>query len=202
MGKLTAEVFNESCCDGGSAAGYGWVPKEHGLNTYKVGEISDEEIEKALGLPAVEEVTDHKPSNPKDLIGSDKLPLDLVPGTTKAYLALGHLEGHLKYGLVNWREAGVKTSIYLAALERHIEKYKNGEWEDPKTQIPHLANALACLSIIVDAYESGKLIDDRPKSAPVAALIDKFSDKVKHLKKLFGNSKPIDYFISGPKQRE
>ncbi len=143
-----------------------------------------------------------KPSNPKDLIGSTKLPMDLVPGTTKAYLTLGHLEGHLKYGLVNWREAGVKTSIYLGALERHIEKFKNGEWEDPVTTIPHLANALACLSIIVDAYESGKLVDDRPKAAPVAALIDKFAEKVVHLKKLFASSKPIDYFLSGPKERE
>ena len=152
---------------------------------------------------AIERVSfsDSKPTNPKDLIGSDKLPLDLVPGTTKAYLTLGHLEGHLKYGLVNWREAGVKTSIYLGALDRHIEKFKNGQWEDPATLVPHLANAITCLSIIIDAYECGKLIDDRPKSAPVAELIDKFSDKVKHLKKLFGDKKPIDYFISGPKER-
>lgn len=143
-----------------------------------------------------------KPSNPKDLIGSDKLPLSLVPGTTKAYLAIGHLEGRLKYGLVNFREVGVKTSIYLDALDRHVEKFKNGEWEDPVTKVPHLANALACLSIIVDAYECGKLVDDRPKSAPVAELIDKFSGLVVHLKKLFGDKKPIDYFINGPKQRE
>lgn len=143
-----------------------------------------------------------KPSNPKDIIGSTKLPLGLVPGTTKAYLAIGHLEGHLKYGLVNWREAGVRMSIYLDALERHIEKLKAGEWEDPITKIPHLANALACLSIIVDAYECGKLIDDRPKSAPVGDLIDNFSEKVVHLKGLFGEKKPTDYFIDGPKERE
>lgn len=134
-----------------------------------------------------------KPSNPKDIIGSDKLPLSLVPDTTIAYLTLGHLEGMLKYGLVNWRQCGVRNSIYLDALARHIAKYKNGEWEDPNTKVPHLANALACLSIIVDAYECGKLIDDRPKSAPVASLIDKFSDKVKHLKKLFKDHNPYHY---------
>jgi hypothetical protein len=155
-----------------------------------------------------------KPSNPKDIIGSDKLPLDLVPGTTKAYLALGHMEGHLKYGLVNWREAGVRPSIYLAALERHIEKFKAGEWEDPVTQVPHLANALACVSIMVDAAHSGKLEDDRPKpnggyvvgSLPevttLPKLIDSFSQKVKHLKNLFGGSRPTDYFIDGAKERE
>src|SRR5882724_2517752 len=119
-----------------------------------------------------------KPSNPKDIIGSNKLPMGLVPATTKAYLALGHAEGHIKYGLVNWREAGVKASIYLDALERHIEKWKNGEEEDPETTVPHLANALACISIIVDAKECGKLIDDRPKSAPIGGLIDRFSLKL------------------------
>lgn len=143
-----------------------------------------------------------KPSNPKDLIGSTKVPLDLVPGTTKAYLALGHLEGHSKYGAHNWRSVGVKVSIYLAALDRHIEKYKNGEWEDPITKVPHLANALCCLSIIVDAHECGKLVDDRPISAPVGDVIDRMSENVKHLQDLFKDKKPIDHFIGGPKERE
>ncbi len=142
-----------------------------------------------------------KDTNPKDIIGSDKVPMGLVPGTTKAYLAIAHLEGDLKYGRSNWREAGVRTSIYLDALDRHIEKFKAGEWEDPTTHVPHLANALACISIIVDAYECGKLNDDRPKSAPVPEVIDRLSGTVKHLKKLFGSSKPIDQFIDGPKQR-
>lgn len=142
-----------------------------------------------------------KESNPKDLIGSNKLPLDLVPGTTKAYITLGHLEGHLKYGLTNWRETGVKLSIYLGALERHLEKFKGGEWEDKDTKIPHLASALTCLSIIVDAYECGKLTDDRPKSAPVSELIDRFSEKVVFLKEMFKDKKPTDYFVSGPKVR-
>jgi hypothetical protein len=167
--------------------------------------LKDKEVEFALAS---------KPTNPKDIIGSDKLPLGLIPGATKAYLSIGHLEGDLKYGRVNWREAGVRTTIYLDALERHIEKFKAGEWEDPVTKIPHLANALACISIIIDAAHAGKLEDDRPKpntgyvldSLPkvltVPQLIDSFSEKVKHLKSLFGAAKPTDYFISGPKERE
>lgn len=137
-----------------------------------------------------------KLSNPKDVIGCDKLPMSMVPGTAKAYAALGHLEGTLKYGLVNWREAGVRTSIYLDALERHYEKFKNGEWEDPKTTVPHLGSMLACINIIIDAYECGKLIDDRPKTAPVSALIDKFGEKVKHLKELFKDHKPKHWTIA------
>lgn len=156
-----------------------------------------------------------KPSNPKDLIGSNKLPLGLVPTITKALTALGLLEGHLKYGLVNWREAGVRFSIYKDALERHMEKLAGGEWADPTTKVPHLGNAMACLTIIADAVYAGKLIDDRPKptsgyvespDVPTvmsnAEIIDSFSEIVIHLKKLYGDRTPTDYYISGPKERK
>jgi len=145
---------------------------------------------------------DEKPSNPKDIIGSNKLPLSVVPTSTKAYLALGHSEGHLKYGFINWREAGIRARIYIDALYRHIDKWMEGEEEDPETGVPHLANAITCLSIIIDAKESGQLIDDRPKSAPVAELQERLAQKLLHLKKLHGDKKPIDYFITGPKERE
>lgn len=136
-----------------------------------------------------------KPSNPKDIIGSDKLPMSLVPETAICYATLAHLEGLLKYGKVNWRECGVRFSIYHDALLRHIAKCNNGEWEDPDTLVPHLGNALACINVLIDAYECGKLIDDRPKSAPVASLIDRFSHKVKHLKQLFKDKTPYHYTI-------
>lgn len=143
-----------------------------------------------------------KPSNPKDIIGSDKVPMSLVPPVTMAYLAVGHLEGDLKYGRVNWREAGVRTSIYLDALLRHVEKFRDGEWADSVTGVPHLANALCCLSIIIDAHHAGKLVDDRPKAASSSEVIDELSGVVKNLKTLYADKKPVDYFIDGPKQRE
>jgi hypothetical protein len=142
-----------------------------------------------------------KQTNPKDIIGSDKVPMGLVPAVTIAYAALGHLEGLLKYGAWNWREAGVRTSIYIDALMRHIQKFKDGEWADKTTQVPHLANALACISIIIDAYHDGRLIDDRPKSTDSAKVIDGLADVVKHLKNLHKDMRPTDYFIDGPKQR-
>ena len=145
---------------------------------------------------------DAKPSNPKDLIGSNKLPLGLVPSTTMAYLTVGHAEGHIKYGLVNWREAGVRYSIYKDALLRHLAKFEDGEEEDPDTTVPHLANAITCLSIIIDAKECGQLIDDRPKSLGVVpSLIERFGKKIVHLKNMFADKKPVDYFIGGPKER-
>ena len=151
------------------------------------------DLEQCVDLHPLTE--DMKLSNPKDMIGSDKLPMSQVPGSFKAYVALAFLEGMLKYGQVNWREAGVRTSIYMDALERHYEKFKNGEWADPVTHVPHLASMGACEAIIMDAKLCGKLIDDRPKSAPVAELIDELSETVKHLKELHKDKSPYHYTI-------
>lgn len=154
-------------------------------------------------IDGVEYNMNDKPSNPKDVIGSNKVPLGLVPPVTSAYLSVGHLEGDIKYGRVNWREAGVRTMIYLDACKRHLDKFRDGEWADPETKVPHLANALACISIIVDAYHCDKLIDDRPKSNPnVSKVMDELSGVVMHLKELHKDKKPVDYFITGPKERE
>lgn len=160
-------------------------------------ELLIEREERAIATPKLEE----KPSNPKDMIGTDKVPMSLVPASAIAYQALGHLEGNLKYGLANWREAGVRTSIYIDALQRHTAKFVNGEWEDPETRVPHLASMGACINIIIDAYESGKLIDDRPKSAPVAETIERLAANVKHLRSIFADKDPIHYTIQGPKKK-
>lgn len=142
-------------------------------------------------------MSDAKPSNPKDLIGRTKLPLSIVPAVTIAYLTLGHAEGMLKYGYVNWRECGVKLSIYMDAYNRHMLKFNEGQWADPKTRVPHLANALACLSIIIDAKEAGKLIDDRPLSNQGAiAFIETEGQAIwQHLMGLYGDVKPKHYTI-------
>lgn len=160
-------------------------------------QVKDEQV----GILPKWEPLVEKPSNPKDMIGTDKVPLSLVPATALAYQAVAHLEGNLKYGLVNWREAGVRTSIYIDALQRHCAKFVNGEWEDPETHVPHLASMGACINIIIDAYESGKLIDDRPKSAPANKVIDRLSGVVKHLRQIFADKNPIHYTIGGPKRK-
>lgn len=102
-----------------------------------------------------------KLSNPKDAIGSTKLPLHLVSPAFKAFTSIGLLNGMLKYGRSNWREAGVRFSIYYDALNRHMDDLLDGEWEDPDDMVPHLCAAAACLNIIVDAWVTGQLVDDR-----------------------------------------
>jgi hypothetical protein len=138
---------------------------------------------------------DSKDTNPKDAIGSKKLPLHLIPGSLKVYAAKAFLEGALKYGKYNWRIAGVRTSIYLDAIERHLEKFKNGQWADPDTEVEHLASIIACCGIILDARLVGKLNDDRPPMAPVDNLIDQAAQTVEHLQKLFADKMPHQYTI-------
>jgi hypothetical protein len=124
---------------------------------------------------------DSKPTNPKDAIGSTKLPLNLVPDSLTAYAALSFAEGASKYGSYNWRVAGVRASIYKAALERHLKKWWNGEECDPKTKVPHLASVIACAAIILDADLAGKMTDDRPPKVPMGELIDGMEGIVKGL---------------------
>lgn len=137
-----------------------------------------------------------KDTNPKDAIGSTKLPLHLVPDSARAYLALAFCEGATKYGAYNWRVAGVRSSIYMSAAGRHMSKYWNGEWADPKTRVPHLASAMACLAIILDAELAGKLTDDRPPSVPLGDLIDVMSNTVQHLQELHKDMNPRHWTIA------
>lgn len=136
-----------------------------------------------------------KETNPKDAAAIAKLPLHLVPGSMIAYAALAFCEGDLKYGAFNWRVAGVRASVYLSAAERHLIKWRNGEACDPATKVPHLANALACIAIILDAQLCGKLTDDRPPPAPMGPLIDDLGATVKHLQDLFAGHSPRRWTI-------
>lgn len=137
-----------------------------------------------------------KPTNPKDAIGVTKLPLHLVPDTLTVYASLGFLEGALKYGKFNWRKASVRLSIYLDALERHLTKFRNGEWADQKSGVPHLSNALSCIGIILDAHLCGKLVDDRPPACPqISTLIDSLGPDIAHLKNIFSDQTPHQWTI-------
>lgn len=146
---------------------------------------------------------DPKQTNPKDAIGSSKIHLDLVPDSMVLFASLGFAEGALKYGKFNWRAAGVRLSIYMAALERHKMKFMAGEWADPETGVPHLSSMLACIGIIVDAHVSDKLNDDRPPMQPnLNVYISEAAKAQAHLKELFRDCNPhqhtiMDAFSSG-----
>jgi hypothetical protein len=116
-------------------------------------------------------------TNPKDLLGQKKVALNLVPPSSIIYQALAMEDGARKYGPYNWRTNKVILSIYVAAAMRHIMAYYDGEEVAKDSQKPHLAHALACLGIIVDAKETGNLVDDRPVAGAAGNLIEKYEKK-------------------------
>jgi len=142
-----------------------------------------------------------KPSNPKDAIGSKKLAMHLVPSIIQAYASLAFTEGALKYGKYNWRVAGVRLSIYLDAIHRHLAKLQNGEWADKATRVPHLASIIACAGIIADARLHRKLTDDRPpEQVELSSLLDgEMAMITQHLQDLFKDHNPVQYNIENTK---
>jgi hypothetical protein len=126
--------------------------------------------------------------NPKDAIGGTKVPLHLVSPISKAYAAIAHFLGNVKYGAWNWRAGGARASIYRSALERHMDRWWSGEENDPADGTPHLANALACINILIETQYGGNMIDDRPPrldvdrayamvEALMPAIREKYADK-------------------------
>lgn len=141
-----------------------------------------------------------KLTNPKDLVGSDKLHLHLFPKSAVALGSLAFLEGALKYGRSNWREAGVRASIYVDALERHMTRWFEGEDIDPDSGIDHLGKALACIAILIDAKYAGKLEDDRMAPGGTIEVIEKMTPIVKELKKRYGHLNPTHFTIQSNKE--
>jgi hypothetical protein len=155
-----------------------------------------------------------KPINPKDAIGSTKLPLHLWPAEATAIGCLGMLEGHDKYGFNNYIAGeGVIASIYLDAAERHLKAFASGEELTRDTGNFHLSNLLASIAIIVKARAHGKLIDDRefnpagmrdgdlhPSAWPTTgyvSLVEFLTPWVKKIKAQFvGRDKPRHYTIA------
>jgi hypothetical protein len=113
--------------------------------------------------PFISTMTDptKKPSNPKDLIGSTKPGISAIPLPVLYMLGAAMTEG-TKYGRHNYRVVGVRASVYFDAAFRHMADYWEGQTTDPDSGLPHLAKAMACFAIILDADENEMLTDDRP----------------------------------------
>lgn len=107
-----------------------------------------------------------KPTNPKDAIGSNKVPFSTVPARVMAEVGLAMLEGSCKYGRHNYRDAGVRASVYYDAVLRHLAAWWEGQDIDPDSGLPHIVKAMAGLAVLRDSMINGNWNDDRPP--PVA----------------------------------
>lgn len=135
-------------------------------------------------------------TNPKDDLGSDRLPMHLWPQSATAFGAIALLNGALKYGRTNWRKSGVRPSIYVDAIQRHLTDWFEGNDYDPEDGVHNLGAVLACVAILVDAIVTGKLVDDRQyngKGWRAARLA--MEPNVKRLKDLHKDRKPTHYNI-------
>ena len=100
--------------------------------------------------------------NPKTRYGLAKVPMHLFPASARIQGALAFKDGARKYGPYNWRESGVTASVYVAALQRHLDAWFDGEDRAQDSGVSHLGHVIACAAIILDAAECGQLNDDRP----------------------------------------
>lgn len=141
-------------------------------------------------------VPEPKPSNPKDMIGSNKLPLHLWPTTATALGCVALLDGALKYGRSNFRAVGVRASIYCDAAARHLAAYLEGEDCDPDSGVPHLGHVLACVAILVEAEAAGNLTDDRMFPTNYREFVDQLTPHVARLKQLHAERKVKHYTIA------
>lgn len=109
-------------------------------------------------------------NNPKTAIGSSKVPLHLVPPSATHYLALALADGARKYGPYNWRDAAISVSVYKSAAQRHLDAFWDGEDCAQDSGLHHIAHAMACMALILDALTIGRLQDDRPTKGAAARL--------------------------------
>jgi hypothetical protein len=118
------------------------------------------------GDPALQAASVKKDTNPKDALGVKKPPLHCLPGRVIFELGLAMLEGARKYGAHNYRESGIRYSVYFDAAMRHLWSAWEGEDIDPDSNLPHIIKAMACLAVLRDGQLAGNYVDDRPIRQP------------------------------------
>lgn len=111
--------------------------------------------------------------NPKDLIGAKKINMALLPTAGKIKVAQCMEDGAHKYGPFNWRDVNKKVGYmtYLAAAERHLDAFKDGEDLTRDSKLCHLASICAGLMVLIDAIECGTAIDNRPIKGKAGDLL-------------------------------
>lgn len=114
-----------------------------------------------------------KDTNPKDAIGTAKVPMiSVVPQRVLAEVALGLMEGARKYARHNYRIAGVRASVYVDAAARHLAQFWEGQDVDPDSGLSHVTKAIASLVVLRDSMLHGNWTDDRPPRCDESWIAD------------------------------
>lgn len=117
--------------------------------------------------------------NPKDALGQAKVNPSVIPPAGILHLAAAMMDGANKYGPFNWRDNAVQSMVYVAAAQRHLLQFLDGENVDPVSRVHHLGHAMACCAIVLDALETGNLVDTRPKAGAAGDMIRRWTSDSK-----------------------
>lgn len=133
---------------------------------------------------------ERKDTNPKDAVGTAKVPFSTVPAQVVAEVGLAMLEGALKYGRHNYRTAGVRASVYYDAAIRHLAAFWEGQDIDPDSGLSHLVKAMACCVVLRDSQFRGNWTDDRPPKASSEDWVKDLNAKAAALLRKYPNPLP------------
>jgi hypothetical protein len=161
----------------------GWLDLGSDLGAFDICRFRPETVTEAMarmaitndplrGSPAAPRPTGLPDDNPKTRFGVAKPSVTLIPGPALIHCALAFRDGATKYGPANWRVDPVTASTYTDAAFRHLLDYWDGEDRASDSGVLHLAHAMACLAILIDAQEQGTLKDDRPTKGTTPRVIE------------------------------
>lgn len=110
--------------------------------------------------------------------------MSTVSAPVMAEIGVAMLEGACKYGRHNFREVGVRGSVYYDAAMRHLMAWWEGEDIDPDSGMNHIIKVMSCLSVLRDSMIQENWVDDRPPvSKPFfKALNQKAADIIERYK--------------------
>lgn len=92
-----------------------------------------------------------------------KIRYSLIPKAAKDRMAEALMYGAELYGEFNWKSGGDKLSILKLcdSLERHLEKFKEGEDFDGESKLHHIGHVLANAAFLAEFIDKGTGVDDR-----------------------------------------
>lgn len=92
----------------------------------------------------------------------DKADLSLLPKSAKEGISKAFMYGAKKYGRYNYLK-GMDWTRLIAAADRHMSAFNDGEDCDDESKLNHLYHAGACVMMLIEFYEKELGNDNRYK---------------------------------------
>lgn len=116
-------------------------------------------------------------NNLKTAAAINKPRISAVPPIALMALGAAMQDGCNKYGMFNWRDSAVTSTVFYDAIQRHLLAWYSGEDYAPDSHVHHLAHVMAGCAILLDAEFNGINNDDRKDARHVVTAIESFYKK-------------------------